>query len=110
MGEDDKTVAQLLQSEREVLRSKCSIGERLELVRIILGKSQNAFATEAGIAGNTYSQYKTGTNAPDHEEAHKLCDRWGLTLDWIYRGDTRGLSPDLSAAIEAMRRARGKQQ
>ena len=109
MGEASK-VAHLLQSEREVLRSKRSIGERLELVRNILGKSQDAFATAAGIARNTYSQYKTGTNTPNLDEAHKLCDRWGLTLDWIYRGDTRGLSPDLSAAIEAMRRARGKQQ
>ena len=105
MGEDDK-VAHLLQGEREGLRAKRSIGERLELVRNILGKSQNAFATEAGIAGNTYSQYKTGTNTPNLDEAHKLCDCWGLTLDWIYRGDARGLSPDLSAAIEAMRRAR----
>jgi transcriptional regulator with XRE-family HTH domain len=75
-----------------------------------LGKSQNAFATEAGIARNTYSQYKTGTNLPSVDEAHKLCDRWGLTLDWIYRGDTRGLGPDLAAAIEAMRRARSEQQ
>lgn len=108
MGETDKTAARLLENERQAQRSECAIGERLELARHLLGKSQKAFATDAGIARNTYNQYETGTNTPSVEEAQKLCDRWALTLDWIYRGDTRGLSPDLSAAIEAMQRARSR--
>jgi transcriptional regulator with XRE-family HTH domain len=100
--------AHILQSEREALRSPRSIGERLELIRYALGKNQRAFANAAGVGGSTYSQYKTGTNGPALEEAHKLCDRWGLTLDWIYRGDARGLAPDLVATIEAMQRARDR--
>jgi transcriptional regulator with XRE-family HTH domain len=106
MGEIDKPAARLLKNKREARRSKRAIGERLKLARHLLGKSQKDFATDAGIAGNTYNQYETGTNTPSLEEAQKLCDRWALTLDWIYRGDTRGLGPDLSAAIEAMQRAR----
>ncbi len=98
----------ILQSEREALRSNRAIGERLELVRTAMGKNQKAFANAAGVASNTYNQYTTGTNSPALEEAHKLCDRWGLTLDWIYRGDARGLSPDLVAAIDAMKRARSR--
>ena len=100
--------AHFLLSEREALRSPRSIGERLELVRHALGKNQKAFASAAGVGSSAYSQYKTGTNGPALEEAHKLCDRWGLTLDWIYRGDTRGLAPDLVATIEAMQRARNR--
>ena len=109
MGESSK-VARLLQSEREACRSRSTTGERLKLTRDLLGKNQATFATGAGIARNTYNQFETGTNLPSVNQAHKLCDRWGLTLDWIYRGDTRGLGADLSAAIEAMRRARSEQQ
>ncbi len=98
--------AHILQSEREALRSNRSIGERLELVRAAVGKNQKVFANAAGVACSTYSQYKTGTSSPALEEAHKLCDRWGITLDWIYRGDARGLSPDLSRAMEALQRLR----
>lgn len=98
----------IFRSEREALRSSPSIGERLELVRAAMGKNQKAFANAAGVACSTYSQYKTGTSSPALEEAHKLCDHWGITLDWIYRGDMRGLSPDLIAAIEAMQRARNR--
>ena len=64
MGETDKTAARLLENEREARRSKRAIGERLELARHLLGKSQKAFATDAGIARNTYNQYETGTNTP----------------------------------------------
>jgi hypothetical protein len=31
------------------------------------------------------------------------CDAHGLTLDWIYMGDDRGLSPPLRNAIHALR-------
>lgn len=90
-------------------RTAMAIGERLELTRAVLGLTQRAFAGEAGVKENTYSQYKTGTQTPDIDEAHKLCDRWQLTLDWIYRGDASGLDPDLHEAIKRVRQARPPQ-
>ena len=94
MGESSK-VARLLQSEREACRSRSTTGERLKLTRDLLGKNQTTFATGAGIARNTYNQFERGKCLPSVNQAHKICDRWGLTFDWIFRGDTRGLSPDL---------------
>lgn len=90
-------------------RTAMAIGERLELTRAVLGVTQRVFATEAGIKENTYSQYKTGTQTPDLDSANKLCDRWQLTLDWIYRGDASGLDPDLQDAIKSVRQARPTQ-
>ena len=100
------TVAHILQSEREALRSPHSIGERLSLMRNVFGMTQTDFGKGAGSKKSTYNQYEKGKERPSLDEAIKLCDKYGLTLDWIYLGDTRGLSPDLCAAIEAMQRAR----
>lgn len=87
-------------------RDAMAIGERLELTRAVLGLTQRSFASEAGVIESSYSQYKKGTQSPDLESANKLCDRWSLTLDWIYRGDASGLDPDLHEAIKRVRQAR----
>ena len=100
--------AHILQSEREALRSPRSIGERLMLTRNVFGMTQTEFGKGAGIKKSTYNQYENGKERPSLDEAIKLCEKYGLTLDWIYRGDTRGLGPDLCAAIEAMQRTRSR--
>jgi len=87
-------------------RSNEAIAERLEIIRAVKGLSQKDFVTPAGVNESTYSQYKRGTQAPDLEQANKLCDTWGLTLDWIYRGDNSGLDPNLRDAIKVVRQAR----
>ncbi|CAN1724410.1 protein of unknown function [Hyphomicrobium sp. 1Nfss2.1] len=87
-------------------RSNEAIAERLEIIRAVKGLSQKEFANAAGVNESTYSQYKKGIQAPNLEQANKLCDTWGLTLDWIYRGDNSGLDGDLRDAIKVIRQAR----
>ena len=45
-------------------------------------------------------------NAPKIEFAHWLCDRHGLTLDWIFRGDKGSLKRNLADTIEALQKVR----
>jgi len=87
-------------------RGKSAVGERLRLTREALGLQQNEFCERADIKPNTYNQYETGSNFPSLENAHKLCDTYRLTLDWIYRGDNSGLEYRLGEAIKALRSAR----
>ena len=87
-------------------REKAAIGARLILTRQVLGLDQTEFAKRAGIAKSTYNQYESGTNQPRIQEAHKICDQFGLTLDWIYRGDHSGLRYELANAIKNVRQAR----
>jgi transcriptional regulator with XRE-family HTH domain len=87
-------------------RDRSAVGARLELSRQALGIDQGAFAQGAGLKGNTYNQYETGTNMPRLDAAHALCDTYHLTLDWIYRGDPAGLRYDTAAAVNAIRKAR----
>ena len=86
--------------------SKKAVGLRLELTRDALGAKPGVFATGAGIGVNTYSQYESGARMPVLANALKLCARYELTLDWIYRGDPSGLKYNLADKIIRLRQAR----
>jgi transcriptional regulator with XRE-family HTH domain len=87
-------------------RSKSSVAQRLLITRQVVGLSQGEFADRAGLAANTYNQYESAKNMPSLESAHRLCDAYFLTLDWIYRGDPSGLRYEMADAIKALRQAR----
>lgn len=81
-----------------------AVSARLELTRKALGLSAREFAGAAGIGDSTYSNYKKAKRSPEIENALKLCDRFELTLDWIYRGDPSGLKYGLAEKINQLRR------
>jgi transcriptional regulator with XRE-family HTH domain len=72
-------------------RSLDAIAARLRATREAFGLGQNEFARRAGIASNTYNQYEQAKNLPRLDFANQICDTYGVTLDWIYRGDRAGL-------------------
>lgn len=70
------------------------IGTRLKLLR--LGKSdlgQAEWATMHNFGVTQYNNWENGVRRIPIEAAEKLCDRYSLTLDAIYRGNFDGLSP-----------------
>jgi transcriptional regulator with XRE-family HTH domain len=81
-----------------------AVGARLELTREALNLSAREFAGAAGIGDSTYSNYKKAIRKPSLDHALKLCDRFELTLDWIYRGDPSGLKYGLAEKINQLRR------
>ena len=83
--------------------SKEAMCKRLELTRNALKLAPGVFATQAGIPKNTYSQYETGVRMPRIDFALRLCERYELTLDWIYRGDPSGLKYNLADQIIRLR-------
>ena len=86
--------------------SPIAVGRRLQLTREALESAQGTFAGSAGIPKNTYSQYEGGKRLPRLDFAVRLCDRYELTLDWIYRGDPSGLKYNLAEKIIELRHAR----
>ena len=78
------------------------VGRRLRLTREALRLTQREIASRAGMATNTYGQYETGTRLISPKRAIDLCDQFGLTLDWIYRGNPGDLPYKLASAIKAM--------
>ena len=83
-----------------------AIGERLRLTREAMGLSQAKFALRAGVSPIAYDQYERGKMQPAIDQAIKIRDAHGLTLDWIYLGDGSGLKAGLSDAIEKLRLVR----
>lgn len=85
-------------------RSLDAIAQRLLATRLALTDgtiSQAAFAERAGIARNTYNQWEKGISRPRLDEAMMLCDRYQLSLDWIYLGRRSGLSLQIAERIPA---------
>lgn len=54
--------------------------------------SQKGWAEKHGFNQTQYNNWEKGTRRIPVDEAEKLCQLYGLTLDFIYRGRLDGLS------------------
>jgi len=92
-------------------KSIAAMAARLKLTRIGLGLSQAELCRRADLSRNTYNQWERGHGRPDVHYAIRLCETFGITLDWIFRGEIEGLSPELAemvlCAVRPQARLRG---
>lgn len=63
-----------------------SIGARIKAVRETKGMSATDFAAVCGFNYTRYINWETGHRRIMPDEAIVLCEKFGLTLDFIYRG------------------------
>lgn len=75
------------------------IGRRLEATRIALGVLHVDLAKVAGVSPQRWSNYVNGLRPLDIKAAALLCNRYQLTLDWIYRGILAGLPHELAQRL-----------
>lgn len=76
-----------------------TIAARLRATRHALDLTQRELCRRAGIETNTYNQWEKAKGRPEIDKAFKLCDAFGLTLDWIYSGVLAGLPHDLAVKL-----------
>ena len=67
------------------------IAKRLITLREAVEPSAAELCRRTGLAANRWSQYESGERPITLAAATILCDKYGVTLDWIYRGDESGL-------------------
>ena len=72
------------------------IGRRLKATRLALGLKTREVHRATGIGESTWSQYEGGRRTPDVLAMGRYCERFGFTLDWIYRGVVAGLPVHLA--------------
>lgn len=80
-----------MRNRRQKLLDPIEIGERLRATREALGLDQRSLCRAIDIGESAYNQYEKGARPLTIGPAIKMCRRFGLTLDWLYRGDPSGL-------------------
>lgn len=77
------------------------IADRLKRTREALGLKPAELCRATKIAPNTYSQWESATQRPELDKAKLLCDTFGYTLDWIYRGEMGGLPYTITSKLRS---------
>ena len=81
------------------------VGRRLRQTRAALKiEDQREFGEAAGLEQSLFNRFETGKRLLTLQAAMKLCQRYGLTLDWLYRGDPLNLPCKLHDDIRSQRR------
>lgn len=75
------------------------VGRRLSQSREAIGKTQAQLAKSLGISSQRLSNYERGYRPFDLEFAMVLSVKHGVTMDYIYCGDPRGLPLHISDRI-----------
>ncbi|MGR3376037.1 helix-turn-helix domain-containing protein [Salipiger abyssi] len=77
------------------------IGERLARLRKATSPelSQKAWAERHGFSPTQYNNWEKGSRRIPVDSAERLCNDYGLTLDFIYRGRRDGLSENAKKAV-----------
>lgn len=76
-----------------------SVGLRLEVLREALNINKRDFAQSFGLDASSYSKTIKGEKPLRAEAAFVIAEKWGVTMDYIYRGRLLGLPDDLSEAL-----------
>ena len=102
-GEADNRAAIVMPRKVRQTVTHPGTGQRLRAARIALGYDYHgglkAYADQAGLAPNAYSQNENGIKRIEVDAAISLCKTYGLTLDYIYLGDRSGLRSELRISI-----------
>lgn len=61
--------------------------------------TEQAFGTGACLSQAQYHQYESGKRRLSLDAGLALCNAYGLTLDWLFRGDMSGLPMRLATEI-----------
>lgn len=76
-----------------------AIAERLKVIRKAHDLNQAEACARTGIATNTWNQWEKSVQRPELDKAMMICDIFNVSLDWIYRGDPRGIPHEIATLV-----------
>lgn len=95
-----------MDSRQQPGRSNKDVARRLKIARLALGYTergdQGGFARNCSMLASTYGNYEQGISVPDYEQAAKLFDAYGITLDWLFYGKPEGLPEHLRKGVKRL--------
>ncbi len=78
------------------------VAKRLQLFRKSLGMRQVDLARELGWSQQKWGQWEKGRRIPNIPDMIELAERYGVTLDYVYRGDMSRLPEWMSKKIREL--------
>lgn len=76
-----------------------AVGERLTALREHHAKTRADFAASVGIDPTSYGRIEKGLKPLKAEMAYKIAERWGVSMDFLYRGRLTEVPPKLADAL-----------
>jgi len=67
------------------------IGNRLRAARLALGLTQKELYEAIGVKAATWNHWESGKRMPDPMAMTEFYRLHGVTMEWIYAGDPKGL-------------------
>lgn len=77
------------------------VARRVTALRLISGLTQDAFAKSFGLDPSSYTKVMKSTKPLKSEHAFAIAERWGVTMDFIYRGDLSKMDETTRAKVIA---------
>jgi transcriptional regulator with XRE-family HTH domain len=75
------------------------VAARLRAIMQELGLRYDELGDMCGVTRSVISNWVNCYNLPEVREATALCEKTGITLDWLYRGHLGGMDPKLAARL-----------
>lgn len=92
-----------MSTEKEKIFQSDGIGSRLRALRQAENLPVRKFAERHGLSYSEWSTYENDKRKPNATTIDKLCQEFGVTADWIIRGEAaRELKSDTTEARELL--------
>lgn len=82
-----------------------SLARRLKITREAIGLPPADVCRLIKVTPSAWSMYESGERRITLNVANKLCDEFGLSLDWIYRNNPAQLSYEFRMKMQALEKA-----
>ncbi|MEY8117627.1 helix-turn-helix domain-containing protein [Falsihalocynthiibacter sp. BN13B15] len=80
------------------------VGERLAALRNHYKLNKADFADSVGIDRSSYTKIENGTKPLKADMAYIIAEKWGISMDFIYRGRLTELPKNLADALTTIQR------
>lgn len=77
-----------------------AVARRLTVFREVFQIGQKELGEAVGLSQPRYSLYETGKRLLPPEIAAAICERYPVTMDWLYRGDVDTLPMNILREIQ----------
>ncbi len=75
------------------------VGQRIQQLRTALKLNQTEFAERAKLNRSSVALWELGRQRPGIPPAQRICDVYGVTLDWIFLGRRHTLRHEIVELI-----------